>query len=308
MADDSNGAPLDDYMSDTFLQIPDPGASKKSKPPRATRWSERSLRTPASSNTRVEQQQPKKSQPIARHQLEKQLRDEALDRPIDSSNVGFRLMAKMGYTQGTALGSSTPTTTATATATATATTATTAAAAADTSSTSSASTPLIEPLRVQMKRGREGIGIEEDALRQQLHHSTKRARLADEFIARQRDQFRVRKLDGQLRAIWRTCQQLEPQPQREEATTTDDNTTVQSSLIDTLCSRILSLVQTQQAINDDADSPDLEPYQICQLGIQVMSVCCQLLDRALTLAHSYSLQTLSLSLSLSHSFSFSLTD
>jgi hypothetical protein len=293
MADDSNGAPLDDYMSDTFLQIPDPGASKKSKPPRATRWSERSLRTPASSNTRVEQQQPKKSQPIARHQLEKQLRDEALDRPIDSSNVGFRLMAKMGYTQGTALGSSTPTTTTTA-------------AAADTSSTSSASTPLIEPLRVQMKRGREGIGIEEDALRQQLHHSTKRARLADEFIARQRDQFRVRKLDGQLRAIWRTCQKLEPQPQREEATTTDDNTTVQSSLIDTLCSRILSLVQTQQAVNDDADSPDLEPYQICQLGIQVMSVCCQLLDRALTLAHSYSLQTLSLS--LSHSFSFSLTD
>jgi len=266
MADDGE---VDDYMSDEFLASLQAAEQKQHQAPgkaRAKRWSEQGL--PGRATGGGGSAKAGTNRMVSRPQLEQQLRDEALQRPIASNNVGFKLLSKMGYKPGSTLGaleqpaSSIPSSTTPPSSIASSSTSS--VTASESSSThdggddrpglgSSSRVALLEPLPLLVKRGREGIGIEEQARREADERLSKRARLADDFAARQREQFQLKKLEGQLRAVWRTCEQLDR--------ALDDTGAIPSAsplaeLIEAALKLVQQQQQQQQAAQEDGDGDE----------------------------------------------------
>lgn len=73
---------------------------------------------------------------LPRYELEAQRRQEALAKPMDTTNKGFNLLAKMGYKPGMALGKQRD----------------------DETATESDDKRLVEPIDMQLKLGRSGLG------------------------------------------------------------------------------------------------------------------------------------------------------
>ncbi|MEW5310736.1 MAG: hypothetical protein WDW38_002504 [Sanguina aurantia] len=76
-------------------------------------------------------------------------REEGLARPLGSDNRGYRMLLKMGYSQGSALGGP--------------------------QKSGSASTGLSEPIRVELKSGRAGLGVQEQQKRRRVELQERQA-------------------------------------------------------------------------------------------------------------------------------------
>lgn len=126
---------------------------------------------------------------LPRHEIEAQRRQEALAKPVSADNKGFALLAKMGYKPGMSLGKD--------------------------RASENADEPkkLTEPIAVEMKFGRGGLGRDQEAKEQQAErceaHMKKMAAQAKMSVSRRfvthipfQDMlavdFRKRKQDGTL--------------------------------------------------------------------------------------------------------------
>jgi len=122
-----------------------------------------------------------------RRELEAEQREQALDKPIDSSNKGFAMLQMMGYKPGMAIGKE-------------------------------GSAGLTEPIRPEVKTGRGGLGRQAALLALQQRKQQIRARAADrreratsaaEFRRRLADKMADRHVQSDLMKSQRVCQQLD---------------------------------------------------------------------------------------------------
>ena len=126
---------------------------------------------------------PKKT----KNELEKEKREEGLQKSLDSSNKGFSLLAKMGYKPGESLGK--------------------------------AKTGRIEPIPIEIKNDRGGLGREavkreiketKAKLRlQKLNSVTKSTISAEDFRASQSKKLREKRTEGDLFRSQKACRQLD---------------------------------------------------------------------------------------------------
>ena len=125
--------------------------------------------------------------------LEKVNREEALKKSsLDPSNVGFKLMQKMGFKAGEALGST----------------------------CKPQATRLLEPISVELKSDREGLGKTEERKKKlaEIQELTKRyhelrrlneAQATRSYLEHKRIRFQIRKLVHNLHKCQRICHQLD---------------------------------------------------------------------------------------------------
>ncbi|CAG8445666.1 1899_t:CDS:2 [Ambispora gerdemannii] len=119
--------------------------------------------------------------------LEKELREEGLSKPIDTeenaSSPGLKLLRKMGYEKGMKLGKS------------------------------EGSQALSEPLTVELKQDRLGLGMSTEIKKRKLsrlEENVKRTKIKeDEYVERLRDERIAKRVERQLKAIQRICETLD---------------------------------------------------------------------------------------------------
>ncbi|WOL12359.1 G patch domain-containing protein 11 isoform X1 [Canna indica] len=202
----------DDYMGDLSLFLPPDhdagpkkklGAKVKQDPPAPK---------PKPKWPRGLSRQEQRRLERERKQREEDERTRAsLDAAIPDSNVGFRMLKMMGYRPGSALGKD--------------------------------GGGLAEPVGLQIRRSRAGIGVEEDATRKERAEvERKRRREEDilvEFGSRQKSQWRSRRIVGDYRKAEAALAQLEkrevveppeddadeekPEDEEEEEVITEEN-------------------------------------------------------------------------------------
>ncbi|KAI6223668.1 Coiled-coil domain-containing protein 75 [Aphelenchoides fujianensis] len=171
----------DDYMN---LHIPDvkPGVAK-------SREHQRQLRISANRDA--------VARPLPRHELEAQRRQEALAKPVDATNKGFNLLAKMGFKPGMAIGKP--------------------RAEGD---EAAAEARLHEPIDLKIKLSRTGLGHEtmqkeqqqercEAHMKQMQERAKKSDELAEDFRKRKRDVALSRVLIGDIVKARKACQDLD---------------------------------------------------------------------------------------------------
>eukprot|EP01101_Sappina_pedata_P000795 TRINITY_DN10978_c0_g1_i2.p1 TRINITY_DN10978_c0_g1~~TRINITY_DN10978_c0_g1_i2.p1 ORF type:complete len:248 (-),score=55.38 TRINITY_DN10978_c0_g1_i2:10-753(-) len=111
-----------------------------------------------------------------------------LSAPIDQTNKGFQLLQKMGFKQGPGLGL--------------------------------AKAGLAEPLKVFIKSGKSGLGLEEEKERkaeEQFHQRVKfTEELQQDFRARAKTRFEQRKTYSQLKKMTDACRQLDEAKQIQD--------------------------------------------------------------------------------------------
>ncbi len=130
--------------------------------------------------------------------LEQTQREEVLSKSsIEPSNVGFKLMQKMGYQKGQALGKE-----------------------SSASATTTTTTKLLEPIRIEIKLNREGLGnLEErkrkineiDQLRKRIQkqRETNEVEATQSFLDYKRIKFQLRRLVHNLHKCQRVCFELD---------------------------------------------------------------------------------------------------
>ncbi|MEW5307252.1 MAG: hypothetical protein WDW36_009660 [Sanguina aurantia] len=123
-------------------------------------------------------------------------REEGLARPLGSDNRGYRMLLKMGYSQGSALGGP--------------------------QKSGSASTGLSEPIRVELKSGRAGLGVQEQQKRRRVELQERQAVVmqdraqasllqAESYQHSQQDAFSHRQQLRQLGGAWSAARELDRQ-------------------------------------------------------------------------------------------------
>ncbi|KAE9550510.1 hypothetical protein FO519_006284 [Halicephalobus sp. NKZ332] len=175
----------DDYMSAAFLDdIQDvrPGIARSQAQKRALGICARSESAAEAMRAR-----PKKAD------LEKIRREEALSKPVGEESKGFSLLSKMGYKPGMTLGKP-----------------------------KEGSTALAEPLELNMRLGRGGVGIEteekeEQKVRVEAHFKQmkeiveKQEELLVDYRKRKRTTIDVKQVSGDLWKMRKACQELDIQ-------------------------------------------------------------------------------------------------
>lgn len=173
----------DDYMSNAFIV---PQANDKPKDNFST-WRKRRLNIkdekPHNSEEKSQIKRPKKQK-----ELQKETREKGLSTAITSDNLGFKLMAKMGYKSGEGLGKS--------------------------------SAGRKEPIPIVIKSSRSGLGKEarekekmERKLKVQMAAMKARQRmnqvLQKDFQSRMRDQYAEQTFERDLYKSQKVCHQLD---------------------------------------------------------------------------------------------------
>ncbi|KAH7722385.1 G-patch domain containing protein [Aphelenchoides avenae] len=179
----------DDYMSEDFLaQLQDVKPSIA-----ANRAQQRMLRIHANRDAAENHQRsvPKK------HEIEKQKLEEGLSKPLDSQSKGFSLLAKMGYKPGMSIGKK-----------------------------KEGDEGIKEPIPIQMKTGRMGLGGETHEKEKQkercemhlqrMHMQAKMNEvLADDFRQRKRGRTVQKQVIGDILKTRKACQELDVRQGRE---------------------------------------------------------------------------------------------
>jgi hypothetical protein len=149
----------EDYMSEKFLKELEKQQAEESGRSKVSR-------------KRKQPEQPKPQRVVQKETLEK-----GLATPIPESNIGFKLLASMGYKKGTSLGKT--------------------------------NTGLVEPLAVKIREGRVGLGVLEEKEQAEVFTQVKRQRIETTFKERRRSAFDDRKLQKQLTECINISQQLD---------------------------------------------------------------------------------------------------
>ncbi|KAL6240525.1 hypothetical protein RBB50_012543 [Rhinocladiella similis] len=170
----------DDYMNMTFE---DPGATKKSE-------------TLTQRKKRLAREAEIKGRPKSKAELaeeERKKRDAALNSTtLDTSNKGFKMMAALGYKPGTALGVSRP------------------------GESEAKDDRLLEPIGLEMKDSRSGIGADAEKKRKfreeieaQAEVEKKQKVEAGDFRERQQKEREEKRMEGQMWGAMKVCERLE---------------------------------------------------------------------------------------------------
>jgi Domain of unknown function (DUF4187)/G-patch domain len=175
----------DDYLTMTFAE-PSSTSTKKESLTQATKRKQREAEVRG---------RPKSKAEVAAEEVAK--RDEALSRStLDPTSKGFKMMAKLGYKPGSALGK------------------------AD----ANGGTGLLEPVGVEMKEGRSGIGADAEKKRKFREEVEVRAEgekkvKVDEgdFRERQRMERGERKREGQIAGAQKVAERLEEENESRKA-------------------------------------------------------------------------------------------
>ncbi|KAK5458428.1 hypothetical protein LTS15_004509 [Exophiala xenobiotica] len=183
----------DDYMNMTFE---DPDASKK---PETLTQRKKRLAREAEIKAR-----PKSKAELAEEERKK--REAALNSTtLDTSSKGFKMMAALGYKPGTALGVSRP-----------------GGASADKDDR------LLEPLGLEMKDTRSGVGADAEKKRKfreemeaQAEVEKKRKVETGDFRERQQKEREEKKMEGQMWGAMKVCERLEEEEEDQEAQETE---------------------------------------------------------------------------------------
>jgi hypothetical protein len=177
----------DDYMNMTFE---DPTTTKK-----AETLTERKKRLAREAEIKG---RTKSKDELAKEAEEK--RDAALSKTtLDKSSKGFKMMAALGYTPGTALG------------------------AAGTATNGGKDDRLLEPIGLEMRASRSGIGADAEKKRKFREEMAtvqdmekKRKVDAGEFRERQQKEREEKKMEGQLWGAMKVCERLEEENETME--------------------------------------------------------------------------------------------
>ncbi|KAK7896892.1 hypothetical protein LTR67_004779 [Exophiala xenobiotica] len=183
----------DDYMNMTFE---DPDASKK---PETLTQRKKRLAREAEIKAR-----PKSKAELAEEERKK--REAALNSTaLDTSSKGFKMMAALGYKPGTALGVSRP-----------------GGASADKDDR------LLEPLGLEMKDTRSGVGADaekkrkfRDEMEAQAEVEKKRKVETGDFRERQQKEREEKKMEGQMWGAMKVCERLEEEEEDQDAQETE---------------------------------------------------------------------------------------
>jgi len=174
----------EDYMSSAFLTV-----SEDIRP--GLVFSRQVKRKHEIEKKRVESNKIHKTK--SRKELEEESRNAGLNIAISSDNKGFAMLQKMGYKPGMKLGPQ---------------------------KESSSNSGLSEPIKIQVKTGRGGLGREEEIRKRIVECEEKRSRikvykeeetdrLTKEFCERMRNKTFMRNLMSDLRKSQKVCQQLD---------------------------------------------------------------------------------------------------
>ena len=148
-------------------------------------------------NEKKKQEIDSKNKQLPVKLLEEKHREEGMKKStLNSDNKGFNLMLKMGYKAGQSLGKDSET------------------------SSSSASKKLIEPIPIQIKTDREGLGVAEERKRKLFEIEEMRKRLNERkqhsekdneknYLDSKRSRFQLRKTYYNLNKCQRICFQLD---------------------------------------------------------------------------------------------------
>ncbi|KAL0257210.1 hypothetical protein SLS55_008020 [Diplodia seriata] len=174
------------------------------------------IEEPGKKETALQRLQREKRERIERSQSHKTKREReeeaaaareaALDKAIDSSNKGFKMLAKMGFKEGDKLGKS--------------------------------DYGVAEPVRVQVKDGREGIGMESEKkrkLREVYDEHAKRAKVEQEteeqYFASMAQERKNKRLEGQFIGAQKVAEKLDTEPdEAAQGTRVDDRNTPLKSI------------------------------------------------------------------------------
>ncbi|KAI9741120.1 MAG: hypothetical protein M1834_002833 [Cirrosporium novae-zelandiae] len=196
MATPSNSPPSqeaeDDYMT---MAIVEPVRKEKET------YTQRRIRKQRESEAKS--RQPTKAERAAQ---EKARLDEALSNSLPTSSKGFAMLSKLGYKPGTALGK----------------------APAPSSSSSSSADPLakptpqglIEPIKMEMKEGRGGIGLDSERKRKAVEELQGVAKMEKAELGEYRDRVakerEEKRLEGQVWGAMRVCEKFDIEQEEEE--------------------------------------------------------------------------------------------
>ncbi|KAJ3677651.1 hypothetical protein LUZ60_003375 [Juncus effusus] len=131
-------------------------------------------------------QEKKRRERILKQMEEDELTKQSLDKPIPDSNVGFKLLQRMGYQP---------------------------------------SQESMEPIGIEMRRSRAGLGVEEEKRRREKEEIEKKRwreeGMKEDFEETMRARFKIRKIRSDLRKAQAALDQLEkrdsvPEPKEED--------------------------------------------------------------------------------------------
>ncbi|KAH6568201.1 hypothetical protein BASA82_001207 [Batrachochytrium salamandrivorans] len=169
----------EDYMSAEFLNSMEEASKKTthaSSSASSITYSERRKRTLA------EQQTKAYNMPV--REQSRSLLEKGLQTHIPESNVGFKMLAKMGYQKGTPLGNS--------------------------------ASGIVEPIQVTLKSGRHGVGVEDEASVKrkrtemesvQIERQQDLARCA--FRSKMNENFDIRRVESDLQKARASCMTMD---------------------------------------------------------------------------------------------------
>eukprot|EP00051_Salpingoeca_urceolata_P034942 m.27398 g.27398 ORF g.27398 m.27398 type:complete len:279 (-) comp8532_c0_seq1:61-897(-) len=185
----ADGGDDDDYMSDAFLaQLAQAETKRPTRvDPRhdTATWKRRErVRQRQAQAEELTKQQSTTTKRARLAAVEAESRDKALATPLDQSNKGFQLLAKMGFKAGSGLGKR--------------------------------ESGRTEPVAVQLKQGRQGLGREALlAARQRVKVMARQRKRQDlelstsEFRRRMQQKFSQKTLERDLTNAQRACEQLD---------------------------------------------------------------------------------------------------
>ncbi|KAK5062466.1 hypothetical protein LTR84_004537 [Exophiala bonariae] len=191
MAPASTADDEDDYMNMTFEE-----AAPNKKAETLTQKKKRLARE-------AEQAQPKSKAQLAEEERKK--REEALNKTaLDTSSKGYKMMAALGYKAGSALGASRPTV------------------------DGEKDSRLLEPIGLEMKDSRSGIGADAEKKRKfreeveaQQDVDKKRKVEAVDFRERQQKEREDKRKEGQMWGAMKVCERLEEEEEADVEAATD---------------------------------------------------------------------------------------
>ncbi|XP_054712791.1 G patch domain-containing protein 11-like isoform X2 [Uloborus diversus] len=174
----------DDYMSSAFLNVTEdirPGLT----------FTKSAKRKHEIEKKRVESNKLHRTK--SRKQIEEENRNIGLDSALNSDNKGFALLQKMGYKPGMKLGPE---------------------------NKSNPNAGLIEPIKVEVKEGRGGLGREseirkrierreERKVKMKVYKEKETEKLTEEFRERMRSKVMYKNLMGDLKRGQKVCEQLD---------------------------------------------------------------------------------------------------
>ncbi|KAF3331123.1 G patch domain-containing protein 11 [Carex littledalei] len=206
----------DDYMGDLSQFLPSDLSASSDKLPRGKRQPQQQPSKWGSKTKRMSWQEQKQLDRARKQREEDERTRENLEKAIPDSNVGFKLLQRMGYKPGSAIGkdSSGPT----------------------------------EPIGVGIRRSRAGLGVDEERARKEEEELERKRRKADDMKEEFEEYQRVRWKGRQVRAHFHkaeaTLAQLEkrevvPEPKEEDGDEAEKEEEEEQIITEEVCSIII---------------------------------------------------------------------